>query len=352
MSFGCSPVTQVKCLLLFPFLFFTSASFAQDMEDMKLHFQNREMGKVVEVGKVLLQKHPEDLKVPYLMGRALADLGEFEEAIGYLKETVREDLPDWMQSWSHAYLGVCYFSTDEYDKAKNHLNTSVALNATKNSTRFAQKMLRRYQMTDYFDDWLLVETDHIRFHIQPKHKLKDVNAYCQSREEAYQEVNQFFEAEPYKKIDYFIWSKPKKAKQIVGKPLGFARSSPCIINSAIRQSRGHEITHILSDHSIQPRVKNRLINEGVAVAFDLSKRDWMELAKEANINKLSIKELMDQGNELPESVVYPIGGAFIEFLLEKKGGDHLKLLLKEQTFEQLIAIYGDDMIRAFEEKIN
>jgi tetratricopeptide (TPR) repeat protein len=342
----------VPYFFLYSIMLFPISSYAQSMEELKVLFQKGEMAELVEMGSLLLEEHPDDLTINHLMGRALTDLGEWRQAIDYLHQSTGKEAADWMQSWSHAYLGVCYFSTDEYVTAKQHLKTAVALNATKNSTRFAEKMLRQYQMTGYFEDWLMVETPHIRFHLQPGHGLKDVEAYCQSREAAYQEVNQFFEAKPYKQIDYFIWSKPKKAKQIVGRSLGFARSGPCIINSAIRQSRGHEITHILSDHSIEPVVKNRLINEGVAVAFDLSNRDRMKLAREANVDKLGIQELMDRSGELPESVVYPIGGAFIEFLLDKKGGDTLKQLLKEQTFERLLELYGEELIQAFEKNLN
>lgn len=53
-----------------------------------------------------------------------------------------------------------------------------------------------------------------------------------------------------------------------------------------------------------------------------------------------------------KSVVYPIGEAFIEFLMEKKGGDTLKLLLKEQIYGRLLEWYGEELIKAFEERIH
>jgi tetratricopeptide (TPR) repeat protein len=341
----------MKPSLITILMLIAASAFGQDLEEIKAHFQNRESEKVIEAGKKLLEEYPDDPMVNHLTGRALADLSRFEEAKVYLKKSIGEEAFDWMQAWSHGYLGLCYFSTEEYETAKWHLNKALDLDATKNATQFAKNKLHLFQLTDYFDDWEIIETPHIRFHMQPGHGIRDLDAYCNSREDAYQEVNQLFEAEPYKKIDYFIWSKPKKAKQLFGKPLGFSRPGVCIINSAIRQTRGHEITHILSDHGIKPEVKNRLINEGVAVAFDLSERDRMKMAREANSDNWTIQELMDQSGALSEATVYPIGGAFIEFLMEKKGGDTLKLLLKEQTYERLLELYGEELIKAFEKRI-
>ena len=178
-----------------------------------------------------------------------------------------------------------------------------------------------------------------------------MNEYCDTRENAYQINNQFFEAEPYKKIDYFVWSKPKDAINIVGKNLGFADSDLCKINLSINQTIGHEMTHILCDFGMKPTNRNRLINEGVAVAFDLSHSDKMKAAIRTNTENLGIKDINERAEELPEAYIYPVGGAFIEYLLKNFGDEKLKSLLRDQSWNHLIELYGTEVLAEFDKKI-
>lgn len=133
----------------------------------------------------------------------------------------------------------------------------------------------------------------------------------------------------------------------MGKTIGFIYSDLCIINSRIEQTKGHEVTHIISDHGIYPIQKNQLLNEGIAVAFDLTNRDRIEMANSANSAKLSIKEFMDNIIDYPESVVYPIGGALITYLRNEGDDESLKSLIQNQTWENLIEIYGEKKIEEF-----
>lgn len=206
-------------------------------------------------------------------------------------------------------------------------------------------------MTEYSKDWEVIETENIKFHIQPDHQIGDLTNFCSEREVAFKENNVFFKAVLYKKIDFFVWSNPEEGKKVLGEEIGFANSDFCIIHSRINQTKGHEITHILCDYGIKPNKKNRLINEGVAVAFDLTNRNRVELAKSANQENIVLKDLMREPYKFPESVVYPIGGALIEYLMENKEKDLIIKLLKEQTYEVLIETYGIEIIEAFEQKI-
>lgn len=320
-------------------------------ENIQLLYKNGDFEKVVEEGKKKLKVKPSDLIANHLVGRALADLKKFEEAEQFLYKAITEASPNYVKSWSYGYLGLCNYVNNKYDESKINLEKAIILNATKNSTNYAKRRLQWYQMTEYFEIWEIVETDHLRFHFQPKHEIESVVKYCRIRENAYIQNNEFFKAKPYKKIDYFIWCKPEEAKKIVGKELGFANSELCIINSKINQTKGHEITHILSDYGVKPNLKNRLINEGVAVAFDLTNRNRIELAKSVNIKNFTIKELIEQADNLPASIIYPIGGALIEYLNSDKDYIKLKKLIKEQSWQNLIKLYGIEKIEEFEQLI-
>ena len=299
----------------------------------------------------LLKSYPENLIAKHLLGRALADLSKYNEAIPILEEVVEvKNAPLWMKSWTHGYLGVCYYRLDRYGKSRMSLWLGIA-GSTKNSNNFIRRRLQRFQMTDYFNDWELIETAHIRFHIQPDHKIDDIDAFCRSREYAYIQNNIFFEATPYKKIDFYVWSKPEESMNEIGRRLGFANAELCIVNSRIDQTRGHEITHILIDYGRSPVKKNRLINEGVAVAFDLTNRDRMALAKQSNQENYKVEDLMKSPEDIPESILYPIGGALLEFLKERGNEAQLKAIIKNQTWDNLIDIYSEEIISEFDEMI-
>jgi tetratricopeptide (TPR) repeat protein len=342
----------MKTALTLALLVLYSLCSAQSQKNIELLFQKGKSEKVVEKGKKLLESEPNNLTVNHLVGRSLTDIKKYEEAKAYLQKSIADNSPDWMKAWSYGYLGLCFYITDDYSQSKSYLNKAVALGATKNSTNYAQKQLQTFQMGPYFDDWINVETENIRFHIQPGHGIKDLESYCHKREEAFKEVNTFFQAAPYKKIDFFVWSRVEDAPEVVGKRLGFANSELCIINSRTDQTIGHEITHILSDYGIRPKTKSRLINEGVAVAFDLTNRNRLKLAKGANDANYSIKELMENERELPERIIYPIGGALIDFLRRHGSDEQLKQLIRAQTYDQLITLYGEALIKAFEEKMS
>lgn len=335
----------VICLLI------AITTHGQDVVEIERLFQEGDFGKVVEVGSQILEINSEDLTVCHLVGRALTELKEFKRAEPLLEKATTKSAPDWMKSWSFGYLGICDYATGDLKKSKKNFEKAIKLNATKNSTKFAEKRLKLIQMIEYAKDWEVVETENIIFHVQPNHQIEELSKYCFARENAFKENNSFFKATLYKKIDFYVWSNPEEGKRVLGEEIGFANSDLCLINSKTNQTIGHEITHILCDYGIKPNKKNRIINEGVAVAFDLTNRNRLEIAKSINQGNFSIKDLMNEPFKYPESVVYPIGGALIEFLMEKKDKDLIKRLLKEQTYDVLIENYGIEIIEEFDQKI-
>lgn len=328
-------------------------TYSQEITDRDLEklYNQKQYQKVLELGKVKLEKEPLNVTANHLVGRILADNKNFKEAIPYLKASIQPDSPDYTKSWSNAYLGKCYYILDSITQSKNNLRKAFDLNATENSTKFALKYLKAFQMTSEFDGWEIIEKKHIRFHFQPNNNIENLEDYCNQRVEAYKKNNEFFKAKPYKKIDFFIWSNPDDAIKYFGKPLGFTNSELCIINSLPEQTLGHEITHILTSFGIKPKIKNELINEGVAVAFDLTKRNRIQMAKKSNPTNLSIQQIMKNNKEISDEIIYPVGGALIEFLRNNADDETLKKLIHEQTYENLISLYGENMIKKFEELI-
>lgn len=324
-------------------LMLSLAIYSQDIETVGKLYSQREYQKAIDLGLEELKGYPNHPNLNLLVGRAYADFMQFKTAIPFLeKGTVVEDNPDWVRAWSYGYLGNCYYATGEYQKSKEALNSCVKLNATKNATSYAQKRIDAFQLSSFYSDWEIVETETIRFHFQKSKNIADVGLFVSARVKAYEDINRFFSATPYKKIDFYVWDNPKQAKKKLGQELGFANSNLCIINSRNNQTRGHEIAHILVTYGTSPIKTTRLINEGVATYFDQTSRDRMQVAREALGGKeLHIIDLWENLKNYPDEYNYTIGAALIAYLLEKGNEQQLRSLLKEQTVTSARNIYQD-----------
>lgn len=329
---------------------------AQSVEELGRFYMAGDYEKVVKLGKQALNEDAGNPKINLIVGRALTDKKQFKEAIPYLRKgLVNKNNEEWVRAWSLGYLGHCYFLTDQYKLSKMSLRRCVDLNETKNSVKYAQKRVKLFQMQAIFDSWDIMKTEHLRFHIQNKDRINNLENYISSREKAYKAINAFFEATPYKTIDVFIWENQDVAKKVLNRHLGFANSNLCIINAAVKQTRGHELTHILMNHGIRPKKRTRLINEGVAVYFDQTNRDRYKVARESLGNdKIDIIDLWKHPDHYPRSYNYTIGGAFIAFLMEHGGEARLKELLANQTPKAAAQIYDDfdALIAAFERRMH
>jgi len=346
---------KLYILLFSTGFFFSLSSVAQNAEKLGNLLSQKEYSKVISLGLEELKNYPNNPNINMILGRAYADSKQFEKAIPYLeKGTTKENNSDWVQAWSYGYLGRCYYVTNDYEKSKNCITTCLKLNATENSTKYAKKLLEAYQMSDFYNSWEIVETENIRFHFQNPKNIQDIKQFIKNREIAYTEINKFFIAKPYKKIDFFIWDDPKQAAEKLGIELGFANPDVCIINSSNNQTRGHEITHILSTYGINPTNKTPLINEGIATYFDQTNRDRFKVAKESIAGKeINILDLWENSKNYPFELNYTIGSALVSYLSEKGTEDQLKRLLKDQTIASAKNIYPDfeNLISSFTEKL-
>lgn len=322
-------------------LLFSFNIYAQNIEKLGNLYNQREYAKVIELGQEELKSYPNHPNLNMIVGRAYSDNKQFEKAIPFLeKGTVKENNLDWVQAWSYGYLGNCYYVTDEYQKSKESITTCIKLNATENSTKYAQKLLNSFQMSSFYDNWEIVETESIRFHFQESKNIADKELFIKVRETAYADINKFFNAKPYKKIDFFVWDDPKQAKRKLGQELGFASSNLCIINSRNNQTQGHEIAHILTTFGIFPIKTTRLINEGIATYFDQTNRDRIQIAKESLAGKeIKITDLWENPKNYSDEYNYTIGAALIAFLFEKGNEEQMKRLLKDQTVTSARNIY-------------
>ncbi len=199
-----------------------------------------------------------------------------------------------------------------------------------------------------FDGWSTTETEHFVLRLPPDTSVEP-QAFARNLEDAFVELQEFFRADVPGRIAFYAWNDGADASRVLGRSIGFAVPEKLLIHAAVTQTRGHELTHVLSYHAATPEQESRFLAEGTAVAFDLSGRDRLAAAqaaaKRAGARPPVIASLWSRGGSLPEDVVYPIAGAFVEHLVKVGGRDRFLRLLARQTLEEARAIYGGDFDR-------
>ena len=338
--------------ILIATLLFCLNTYCQKYNDVVKLFGKNKYDKALTLSLKYLEKDTASTMLNMIAGRAYTKKYEYNKAIPYLlKGSADKNTEKYIKAWSLADLGVCYYMTNEYKKSKTALETCININATANVNKFARKKMLDYFHDDIYKNWVILETKHIRFHFQDTSVIKNTENYILKREIAYLKSNEFFEAQLTDKIDFYVWNTRKDIKKTFGSEAGFANSYKKEINAHFKQTPGHEITHILSDLGLSPTKKTALINEGIAVYFNFTSTNRIEIAKsELKDKKISIKELWEHPQNFQSKYIYLLGGAFVEYLANNGTQEQLKELLKNQTYKNARTIYNNlnQLIKEFE----
>jgi tetratricopeptide (TPR) repeat protein len=322
--------------------------------------------EVIEQGKALLNTGTETAQIQLAVGRSLVDLDRPEEAQPYLMRAIKLD-PDrtWVYAWGQVYLGFSHFKLGRLDMARAALIAGRDCQATRNATLTAQNNLRILGLDESFDDWTSFETPHFSFRFSPRLAVFDRAGYARVREEAFDSISQWCGGQPEGKVRFFVWAGPEEAA-LAGMPtLGFARPREMLIHSLFNQTVGHEMTHIISFHALQPAVQTGLINEGLAITLDQTGRDTMSRARaavaagrggtgETPFLQVGLRALWEDFELLADEYTYPIAGAWVDYLLARGGKDRFVQFFTDQTLEHARQIYGPELegwIDAFESRL-
>ncbi len=222
------------------------------------------------------------------------------------------------------------------------------------------------QPTGSFDTlgvtWMTIERNNITYYFQGT-GVKGASIYSDIHEEAYVELESIFNPVLPKKLRYFVWTDWEQARTLFNTPDwsgGFALSKECVCHVRADISRGHELVHVFTfwAEGILPSSYSRFINEGVAVAFDLEDYSRPERAVEAlkEFKLNSITELWDDPqDQMPPDLIYPVGGAFMEYMYQLSSRDEYFALLRNQTIQDAEFIYGKErlagLIKDFDSKL-
>ena len=350
----------MKHILTFVFFLLGIISFSQNsqIEELWNLYNSRDFHNVIEKATPLLEHEPGNIDLNLMIGRSYTDLAAFEDAIPYLEFTVKNDLGNsWRKAWALSYLGPCYFVMEDYTGSEKSINDCIRLNATKNATNAANGMAILFGFNQIYKEWKIAETDHFRFHFQ-KMSDDDMENFASSREDAFEKINQFFNSDLPKKIDFFVWNSREDAQKLMHANLGFSKPELCVVHSHYQQTRGHEMTHVISNYTTQMINKTGLINEGTAVCFDLTNQNKEQIVKDwlkTNGEKVIIEEIWANWNAYPEELTYPLSGLFVKALINNFGQEKFLEFFRNQTYDNGKLVFGDNLdliIQDFENNIN
>ncbi|HCE58679.1 MAG TPA: hypothetical protein DER09_12845 [Prolixibacteraceae bacterium] len=349
---------KTRPVLLFLLTLIAVAVQAQNpkSEELSKLYNTGEFEKTIEKAREYLTDDPQNMDYTAVLGRALVDNGQFAEAIELLKYVAEND-NSWRKAWSAGYLGTAYFMLSDVENAKAALQIATQLNITQNATKYATSNWLIFGFHPFFADWQTWETVHFRFHFQNMESA-EMERFAKSRENAFETINRFFGSVLPKKIDFFVWKSKEDALKILKTESGFAQPQYGVIHANYRQTRGHEITHIITGNLGKRQIKTGLINEGTAVCFDQSNNNREEMVKtwlKANNAKVDIKDIWANWQKYPQELTYPLSGLFVEALLSRFGKEKFLAFIDNQTYENAIKVFGsetDKIIQEFENRFN
>lgn len=342
----CAFLALILILNCFPF---ASADDSADRNELEALYTQKNYEEVVFKASAILKTDADNAYAAMYLGSAYEETMEFDKAIPYLEAALANGKTDSVcVARSECVLGLCDYMTGDRENAVASLNASIACDADSEIADEAKDILKGINADSYFDDWITVESEHFLFHFHPSFSETKREWFVQTREDAYGEVNKFFNSKPIKKIDFYVWDSNESAKKILGQELGFTNPYLAVINSLYNQTTGHEITHTLSYWMYPERTATALINEGTATYFNCSvdeehsEEQLREKIQGRKASGFDIKKLWDSDDAFrQQDNSYIIGSSFVRYLIQKGGDDKFKELMKNETYNNAKTIYGD-----------
>lgn len=329
-----------KGLLIF--LLANSMLCFSQKKEMAEAMKNKNYQKVISLGNKLLSENPDDFEINLGMSMVYNGYSDHKNALFYSEKLEKLAQQDWEYCWAfiqlmraHYEVGNNIVSRGYYDKAKNS-------KGTQNADAELNYLGRLLGFDKLYDSWRTIETANIIFHFEGSINQDKINEIVKSRQNSFIKINDFFNSKLPKKIDFFVWNSEDSYNSFLNKKLGFANPIYCIAHNRLNQSFGHEIAHNISFWSRNyKKNQTKFINEGIAVCFDMNSDDKFKIAKEVyKIHPIDIKKTWQENLEIDEDILYPISGAFVQYLI-KYDKEKFLTLNDNQTYENAKKIYGD-----------
>lgn len=343
----------MKRTIVFLFLFYSILAFSQKKE-MAENFWKGDFDKTIEIGKKILEAEPNDFETILFMAKAENEKGNFKKAIPYLESAKKLMKEDWQKSWTLLEAAKSSFGDGNIEDAKKNYKEALKISGTKNSVKELKKFGMLTGLDEFYINWKIRESKNIIFHFEDKISEQEIERIVKTRQNAFEEINSFFNSNLPKKIDFFVWDLKESFNTVLNTNLGFSNPVFCISHNRLIQTPGHEIAHNVSFWKNNNNLSRKFINEGIGVCFDKQKNDKLQIAQEVyKNNPIDIKEIWKNQAKLGDNILYPIAGAFVDLLI-KYDKEKFFQLNENQTYESASKIYGpeiDEIIENFTLKL-
>jgi len=341
-----------------------AAVMAAPLESVaELYWQER-YAEARTVCDSLLIETPDDYALVHMLGRILTDTHEYAEAVPHLEHCLSLRAPAWARCWSNLYLGICALNAGDKVAALDYWSAVIKGPNTSNASSTVCLYLQSCLDSKVYADWVVRDAPHVEFRFSPAISDLDYDAYAAAHESAYAFIAAWCGADEVRPIRYFVWDSREDAKEAsrnrdtcIPTP-GFNRATVSLVHVRRDQTIGHETAHVLSLRTLKPARISGLISEGLAVFLDMTKRDRMDTARatlRGHEGPVTIDALCRDWGTFPDTVSYPVAGAFVQMLVEKGGREKFLELFRDQTLARARAIYGADLdawLDAFERDLN
>lgn len=336
---------------------------ANAQEDSELWglYKSNDNEEVVRRFRAEYYQYRRDAAAHNIVSRAYYAIGAYDSTRYYAEKAIYLDGDSTVvAAWSHVFLGYAFYFMDSIGWAKDEMYRVIRMNINEYCNRSANAFLNITNLLPMFEGWVTVEHEHIRYHFQSG---RSSGRYMSGQDKAYNELKTIFKPRLSKKIDYYVWADRRQAKQHLQKGLGYSVPEVAVVNTAADQSKGHELTHVLSywGWGQEVTVRTRLIDEGLSVCFDMAPRGLSRIEEgrvTINAYKGKVKTITDlwkQGlYDEDELFFLPVAGAFVHYLYEHSTEDEFRRVVKDQTIENARKVYGsrfDELIRDFDRKM-
>lgn len=341
---------------LFKFLIsFFSIFILSQKREMGENFSKHNFDKTIEIAKEILKSEPDDFETILMVVRAENEKGNFKNAVPYLEKAKTLMKEDWQKSWTIIETAKNNFGVGNLEMAKQNYNEALKINGTKNSMKNMKYFGMLTGLDEFYKNWKVKESTNIIFHFENGINEKDMERIVVTRQKAFDEINSFFKTNLPKKIDFFVWNMSESFNPVLNINLGFSNPIFSVSHNRFNQTPGHEIAHNISFWRNKNTLRTQLINEGIGVCFDRQDNEKLGIAQKVyKKNPVDIKEIWKNNLKINDDVLYPIAGAFVEYLIKYDEEKFLKLTEK-QTYENASKLYDgkiDEIIENFKLSLN
>ena len=350
---------KILLILVMIQLVVVAKSQSPQLKELWKLFDKKKYDELIEKGKELLEKNPDQVEYNFWVGRAYFRKELAEESLPYFLKAAKHDDPhSTIKARAQLYLGVCYYMKGDLEKSREAFieGRSIKTYAWYNESN--EYYYERLGFDEFYKDWSNFETEHFRFYFQDTTDINH-NRFMNDCEIAYCKIDSFFNAELPKKIDYFVWASRIDAMNILKRELSYTDGYLCYIHGGNNETEGHEIAHDISFNSVDVEKYQTFIYEGTATYFDqtnLNKEEYFkELMKRSKKKKVSVKDVWLHWRDYDSNYFYTLGGLFVGELIKEYGKEKFLEFFVNQSYDNAKKVFGkgfDDFIKEFEAKFN